>query len=896
MQKLRRRLQALGKSPMPPSPKSSCLSFLGPLFQYQNHQSEKSRIFNKQTLQNDFTLIKRPLILLFLLFTLSDLIQSLSIIHSLSPNTNVGGNFIQIGLFCAGCIVYYLATLQNTRILPYKIIRHKYWFFLIANLLFGSSEALNTYKRLSAAVTINTTDQWLAQTNWSSDVMYLIIFSDLGNPMWFFKLIFPCSTLIPAFVVSYEYNISQKTTLYLRSFSVVIYLCLLFILKDLVDMRIMSDRYSSINEIQNYQDVFKQVNSPVFIINKSGSTVYLNQELEKLCKGDLDWFYINLVHLVKFKHPDTRIESIWTINNRDMATDRGDLEIHIPEKVREEDELSDLEESFGNLAELLDKMKSHLKNNTLKHEEPLYYKGKALYEDEGISHLSYILKIFPTQDLEKIVVVVIDISKQESIEYLEAVNVYKDKLLATVSHDMKAPLNGSLALIESARDDDTVPKQVKEQYLMPAYESCRFLLHLINDILDFAQIKAQKLRMYFEEGSLIKTVKSCFQLMEIQALKKGLNFAVEIDNNIPEQFATDHHRVSQIILNLLSNAIKFTFKGKVVMSLKAVSKNIIKIDVTDTGIGIKKDDMSKLFSEFTHIEYDRQGINRQGVGLGLMICNYLALKLGPSEMAGIKVESTYGVGSTFSFLLEQKQVREVKSYTRLTSVKSLLEIKTKLRSNKSRGPIKSSDSKDLPSSIELLGGESQHNINHPYQTLIPSVFKPLMIGSNNIKTDSFKIEEKILIVDDDPFNILALESLLKQLKVSVDVAFNGQSAIQKVHENYKKEANVGNEDNKESLQNKLAALEIDIDPEPSYGLIFMDCKMPIMGGLEASQILTRQMEKGEIGFIPIIGCTGYDARESYEECRESGMTDVISKPVSKKKLKEILAKYFYEGT
>jgi len=875
---------------MPPSPKSSAFSLLGPLFNFPIKNSAKFNLFRKQTLLNDFTLIKRPLIFLLLLFTLSDLIQSLSTIHSLSPNTSVGGNFIQVALFCLGCVTYYLATLQNTRILPYKFIQHQYWLFLVANLLFGSSEALNTYKRLTAAVISNTNEQWFAQTLWSSDIMYLIIFTDLANPIWYLKLIFPCATLIPAFVVSYEYNIFQRTTLYLRSFSVIIYLAFLFLLKDLVNLRVISERYYQLNETQNYEDILKQVNTPVFIINKSGSVVYFNQELEKVCKGDLDWFYINLVHLVRYKPPDTKIESIWTINNRDMATDREvDLGIHIPEKIKEEEEVSDFEETFSNLSELLEKMKSRLRNNLLKQDDPFYYKGRTLFEDDGNTHLSYILKLFPTQDLEQIAIVVIDISKQESIEYLEATNKYKDRLLATVSHDMKAPLNGSLALIESAKDDETVPKQVKEQYLIPAYESCRFLLHLINDILDFAQIKAQKLRMYFEEASLIKTVKSCYQLMEIQALKKGLQFVIEIDNNVPEQFITDHLRVSQIILNLLSNAIKFTFQGKVGIIVKAINRNLVQIEITDTGIGIKKEDMSKLFSEFTHIEYDRQGINKQGVGLGLMICNYLALKLGPSENAGIRVESSYGVGSTFGFFLEQKQVKEVKSYQALTSMKSLLDIKTKLRSNKSKGPLKS-DSNYPPSSADLLAGESQQNINHPYQTLIPSGFRP---PSNYWKNDSSKIEEKVLIVDDDPFNVLALESFLKQLKISVEVAFNGLSAIQKIEESCKKDMNEGINCPKDATQNKLGPLEIDIEMPPPYGLIFMDCKMPVMDGLETTRILTKRMEKGEIGFIPIIGCTGYDARESLEECLRSGMVDVISKPVSKSKLKEILAKYFY---
>jgi len=830
---------------------------------------------------------------------LIDMIQSLAINHSLSPNTSVGVNFIQVGLFILGALTYYLAIKDHSHYIPPALLRQKSWLFLIANLFFASTEVLNGYKRISYAVEFNTNDHWIYQTMWSSDVMYLILFTDLANPIWYMKLIFPVATFIPVFIADYHYDLGVKTTLWLRFWTVIVYLGLIFMLKEMYNRRVVMERFVGQTWIQVHEHVFKYISNPILVVNKFGSLVYSNDDFERLCKGDLDWFYINLTNLTRFRHnSDSGNESIW---GRQKSDRNGDIEINIMKRSRDElvEEESEMEDTYSNLAELLEKMQSRLKSRSFKSSnELLYFKGKMLNRDEeDNNHYSYTLKVFPTVDLEHVALIVQDTSKLDSIENLEAENVYKDKLLANVSHDMKAPLNGSIALLEAAKGDANVPQNIKVEYLNPAYESCMFLSHLINDILDFAQIKAQKLRMHYEFGSLFKTVESCCQLVQVQARRKNLQLLLDLDENIPAQFATDHTRVSQILLNLLSNAIKFTFNGTIQVFLRYVEQNLVQIEVTDTGIGIKEDDMNKLFSEFTHINYERQGINKQGVGLGLMICNCLAKLLGPAEGKGISVASVYGEGSQFSLILEAKPVQEVRSFTKLSSMRSLLEIKTRYRSNRSLGLVRALESKrGSQSPIEIVSGESQQNIvNKPYGTKIPSLFRPLpdvedVQLNENIDT-ILENEHRILIVDDDPFNVLALESLLKPFRIPVDVAFNGLEALQKIEKGHRRilpdiQAN--------PLDLGKGIMMLDNESgEPRYGLVFMDCNMPIMGGLEATNKIKEMIEKGEIDFIPIVGCTGMDGRENIEDCISSGMIDIISKPISKIKLEDILVKYYY---
>jgi len=546
------------------------------------------------------------------------MIQSLAITHSLSPNTSVGVNFIQVGLFVLGALSYYLAIKDHSNYIPPVLLRQKTWLFLISNLFFASTEVLNGYKRISYAVEFNTNDHWIYQSMWSSDVMYLILFTDLANPIWYMKLIFPVATFIPVFIADYHYDLGVKTTLWLRFWTVIVYLGLIFLLKEMYTRRLAIERFVGQTWVQVHEHVFKYISNPILVVNKFGSLVYSNEEFERLCKGDLDWFYINLTNLTRFRHKqnsESEIESIW---GRQKSDRNGDIEINMMKRSRDElvEEESEMEDTYHNLAELLEKMQSRIKSRSFKNSnELLYFKGKMLNrEEEDNNHYSYTVKVFPTVDLEHIALIVMDTSKLDSIENLEAENVYKDKLLANVSHDMKAPLNGSLALLEAAKSDASVPQNIREEYLNPAYESCMFLSHLINDILDFAQIKAQKLRMHYEFGSLFKTVESCCQLVQVQAKRKNLQLLLDLDENIPAQFATDHTRVSQILMNLLSNAIKFTFSGKIEVFLRYVEQNLVQIEVIDTGIGIKEEDMTKLFSEFTHINYERKGINKQVVG------------------------------------------------------------------------------------------------------------------------------------------------------------------------------------------------------------------------------------------------------------------------------------------
>jgi len=143
-----------------------------------------------------------------------------------------------------------------------------------------------------------------------------------------------------------------------------------------------------------------------------------------------------------------------------------------------------------------------------------------------------------------IILILRDNTQRDVLIMLDETNQYKDKFLASVSHELRAPLNGNINLAESAIDSPKIPEAIKETLLAPALRSSKFLLHLINDTLDMSQIKEKKLRLGFQLGNLKETLKSTAQLVELQAKKKGIELAMEIDPTLSKDFYTDHVRVS----------------------------------------------------------------------------------------------------------------------------------------------------------------------------------------------------------------------------------------------------------------------------------------------------------------------------------------------------------------
>jgi PAS domain S-box-containing protein len=230
-------------------------------------------------------------------------------------------------------------------------------------------------------------------------------------------------------------------------------------------------------------------------------------------------------------------------------------------------------------------------------------------------------------------------------ERAESADRLKSAFLATMSHELRTPLNsiiGFTGILIQRLGGPLNDEQDKQ--LNMVYNSARHLLDLINDVLDISKIEAEQLKVVSEPFNLRNSVEKIIKSSQPLADKKGIDLSVSIAPEIVE-INSDCRRFEQIMLNLISNAIKFTEQGFVHVNCKTKDDKVI-IEVKDSGIGIKKEDMGILFNAFQQIE---TGITRKydGTGLGLSICKKLAHLLGGE----IIVESEWGAGSTFSLIL-----------------------------------------------------------------------------------------------------------------------------------------------------------------------------------------------------------------------------------------------------
>jgi len=494
-----------------------------------------------------------------------------------------------------------------------------------------------------------------------------------------------------------------------------------------------------------------------------------------------------------------------------------------------------------------------------------------------------------------------DITEQRRLELAEHANRAKSEFLANMSHEIRTPMSAVLGMTDLATRN--FPKKSTLEYLANIKTAGNQLLAIINDILDISKVESGAIELTQEKYNVHSMIHDIVTMINVRIGDKPLDFIIDDDPDMPAEMIGDETRIKQVIINLLTNAVKYTNEGHIIFSInaeKCKAEGIYKLNVsvTDTGVGIKKEDQSELFEIFTQFD-TRRNKSIEGTGLGLAISKNLV-----EMMDGeVFVESKYGEGSRFSFYIMQKVENEkpisklIADENRKAAVWKPNEVNANILADKIRKLGADCEVIYNPENIQnythvffdtanlheltdvLCPGTKLFAVARSYidrdkmtpnmeLTEVPftSILAAKLLGAevdNRYKTSSDEEEStlqlrdtRFLVVDDIDINLIIAAETLSLYCGVVDVANSGTEAIEMIKRN-------------------------------DYDMVFMDHMMPEMDGVDVTKII-RAMPEEKYKKLPIVALTANVVGDVRDMFLKNGMNEFLAKPLEHKEIESVL--------
>ncbi len=517
----------------------------------------------------------------------------------------------------------------------------------------------------------------------------------------------------------------------------------------------------------------------------------------------------------------------------------------------------------------------------------------------------------------------------------ESAVLAKGEFLATMSHEIRTPLNGIVPMLDLLMHARLLPDQ--HELVRTALTSSHQLLRIVDDILDYSKLEANKLELETTSYNLRDLLESVLQLMERPAESKGLRLHLHIDPSVRLPVRGDPVRLRQVLTNLISNAVKFTERGSISLHVRktgeTASQHLLHFEVRDTGIGIAPEAQARLFRAFSQADASTTRLYG-GTGLGLAICKRIIDLMG----GRIGVQSERGHGATFHFdipllkvhgdmptreadlsggrlllLTADPRLRGRLSMLlpnwgmRVTAVETTQEALDRLRAAATQGPpwTYSVVVADLPgmrnTALALHRNIGRHSMfgevrvvylhgddevpaelyqgavliarQAPDAELRVALSRPAAraeVPAPNTDTAAATSasphwQARVLLVEDNPVNLLVAQRLLGVLGLESDTATNGEAALLRMQ--------AGN-----------------------YDLVLMDCQMPVLDGYTATQRWREHEATDPTGpHLPIIAMTANAMAGDRQRCIDAGMDDYLAKPVTRGQLENCLHRWLANG-
>ena len=501
-------------------------------------------------------------------------------------------------------------------------------------------------------------------------------------------------------------------------------------------------------------------------------------------------------------------------------------------------------------------------------------------------------------------------------EEAEAASVAKSNFLANMSHEIRTPMNAIMGF-SHLMDTDSLG-DMERNYVRLIQRASESLLNIINDILDFSKLDADKFEIVEQEYSLNDLISDVANISYIKSSEKGLSFVVDAQPDMPAKLWGDDLRIKQVLINILNNAIKYTKEGHIIFEVGAEwgagDRCVLKFRVTDTGIGIREEDLANLFTAFKQLDVHKNR-NVQGTGLGLAISRALV-----SHMQGdIQVESTYERGSTFTVTIVQRRIGEAMLMTELpeqdalriivvgegfvteyvvshlrchgisclwaASVEAIAEEDARAATHvvglmahegaiarcKALSDARKIIISDLANIAKGSTADSEDVLLAPINML--NVLRKIVGDEGAQDEDAESGEDEggqrltlmgtsALLVDDNEINLLVASEILKQYDVRTATALSGYEAL-------------------------------DMAAKERFDIVFVDHMMPGIDGLETT---ARLRQLGEwYRNVPIIALSANALKGAKEMFLENQFDDFLPKPIDFDELERILSKWLFEA-